>query len=188
MSFPRGNRALAVLSTSPVVINDNEDSSSPSPENSNKQARLQVEPSRTSNRGSGATDGNIPAAPQESRPSFPNPLCRRTTMVALLSKNNSSKNSESFSSGMVKEMLKSLLKNKDKIVVKTEDYKPELLNDMERALDCSCNTKTTKAKHANSLVDIWLVFKQVDELVAGDTISTRSNSMFTFIGAMQQLE
>ena len=143
-------------------------------------------------------DGDSPPPPPlvlkkaKARPivTISSPLCRRSRMVSLLSKNDSKKNTEGYSSTMVKGILQVIMNNKAKILSTVQMDQPKNYDRMVAALEgAKCNTKTSKIVHAEGLVDIWLVFKQIPSLVAGSGgVSTRSTTLDTFIGIMETLE
>mmetsp|Transcript_27543 Transcript_27543/g.45183 ORF Transcript_27543/g.45183 Transcript_27543/m.45183 type:complete len:170 (-) Transcript_27543:128-637(-) len=111
-------------------------------------------------------------------------------MINILSKNDSKKNTDAYPMNVVKEMLQNVIANRNKILEKVGIERAELYNDMEAALSrAKCNTKSSKLTHAEGLVDVWLVLKNIPSLVYGsDGVATQTKSLDTYIGAMENLE
>lgn len=110
-------------------------------------------------------------------------------MINLLSKNDSKHSTDVYSKDMVKSMLQTVKNNKNKILETVGMEAAELYDDMEDAINTAkCNIKTHKATHAEGLVDIWRIFKKIPRLIDGSGVATRSQSLDSFIGAMQGIE
>mmetsp|Transcript_27544 Transcript_27544/g.45185 ORF Transcript_27544/g.45185 Transcript_27544/m.45185 type:complete len:139 (-) Transcript_27544:154-570(-) len=105
-------------------------------------------------------------------------------MINILSKNDSKKNTDAYPMNVVKEMLQNVIANRNKILEKVGIERAELYNDMEAALSrAKCNTKSSKLTHAEGLVDVWLVLKNIPSLVDGSGgVATQTKSLDTYIG------
>ena len=70
-------------------------------------------------------------------------------MINLLSKNDSKHSTNVFSKDVVREMLETVKKNRNKILEKVGIEAAEFYDDMELQIDnAKCNTKSTKLIHA----------------------------------------
>ena len=103
-------------------------------------------------------------------------------MINILSKNDSKKNTDAYSMNVVKEMLQNVIANRNKILEKVGIERADLYDDMEAAFSrAKCNTKSSKFTHAEGLVDIWLVLKNIPSLVDGSGgVATRTKSLDTY--------
>ena len=112
-------------------------------------------------------------------------------MVFLMNRNSLRNNSDSFATDFAKELLDYVVGQKDENL---ESVVEEVLyNNMEAALNsCSNNSgnqRVGKLHHCEKLVDIWLVFKDMPELLTKFSCpARRATSLVTFIGVMEKFD
>ena len=98
------------------------------------------------------------------------PLCRRTQMVLLMNKNDSRANTDSFSATVAKSVLDFIMGRKTSILETVQRGDPQLHAGMEKAIDAPLShppgSRPGKFHRIEKLVDIWMVFKQVDTLLS----------------------
>lgn len=110
----------------------------------------------------------------------------------LMRKNNSKTNEDSFKSETVKDLLNSVMGKAEFILETVKAEKPNLSNAMHDTLFAkfalSDKKRPGKLQHCEKLVDIWLLFKQVDKLKEmGKGRGARSMNLSNFIDTMKKL-
>lgn len=108
-----------------------------------------------------------------------------------MNKNDSRANTDSFSATVAKSVLDFIMGRKTSILETVQRGDPQLHAGMEKAIDAPLShppgSRPGKFHRIEKLVDIWMVFKQVDTLLS-DTGGTRSTSLITFIDIMTRFE
>ena len=117
---------------------------------------------------------------------------KRSQMITLMRKNDSKTNEFSFKAETVKELLDSVMGKADVIMGIVKEEKPDLSNGMYDALFAKFamqdKKRPGKLQHCEKLVDIWLIFEQVEKLKGmGNGRGARSTNLSYFIETMQNL-
>ena len=120
-------------------------------------------------------------------------LSHRTQMILVMDTNKSSKNDDSITANFAKQLLDSVLSKEDRIIELIHAEKCHLVEDMAEALHAPFpvakkGKRAGKYQYCEKLVDIWLVFKQVDSLIAEARGGTRSNPLKSFENIMAKMD
>lgn len=118
---------------------------------------------------------------------MPDALNLRTQIVLLMDKNSSAKADDSLTGPFVTTMCDTVLGNSEYIMSVLGEHKPELVGNMSDHLNKTFSNapgkRVGKLHRVEKLVDIWMVFRQVPELL--ESRSTRSNApLRTYIDTM----
>jgi len=117
---------------------------------------------------------------------------KRSQMITLMRKNDSKTNEFSFKAETVKELLESVMGKAEVIMATINAEQPNLSNDMHDALFAKFampdKKRPGKLQHCEKLVDIWLIFDQVEKLKGmGNGRGARSTNLSYFIETMTKL-
>jgi len=118
-------------------------------------------------------------------------LCHRTQMKLIMDRNRSKTNPDSIDASIVESVLGTVMSQKSAILAKVESDKPELLAVMKDALDAPFSRepgkRISKYNRVEKLVDIWMVFKEIDSLLDSGR-ATRSTSLATYVDLMKRFD
>ena len=118
-------------------------------------------------------------------------LCHRTQMKLIMDRNRSKSNPDSIDASTIENVLGTVMSQKSAILAKVRTDKPELLASMRDALDAPFSRekgkRITKYNRVEKLVDIWMVFKEIDSLLDSGR-ATRSTSLATYVDIMNRFD
>lgn len=122
-------------------------------------------------------------------------LTKTALMMNILSKNDSSKNNHAYSLDAIRGMRDQLSSLEKPILASVQLERPGAFEAMKNLFGLQITTKTTKWKHAEFLIKIWLIFREIPSLVDGSFVgrfTRRSNELNhdldTYIGVMTDIE
>ena len=112
-------------------------------------------------------------------------------MILLMNKNSTKANTDFITAPFAMSMLSSVMTQQSNILKIVHKNEPALQSEMKFVMDeplvCPEGRRPGKYQHVEKLVNIWIVFKQINALRFG-TRGTRSSSLVTFIDTMTRYD
>ncbi len=117
--------------------------------------------------------------------------CKRSHMITLMRKNDSKINNHSFNAADVKELLDLVMGRAEYIEETVRAKKPHLSKEMNAALHAKFpmlgSKRPGKLQYCEKLVDVWLLFEQVDKLMESESgRGARAINLSYFITTMRK--
>ena len=104
-------------------------------------------------------------------------LTRSALMISILAKNDSSKNNSAYSVDAVKGMQVRIASLGRQIIATVQLERPGLYAAMQHLLKLPLSTKTVKWDHAEALVKIWEIFREIPSLIDGSFVGRFTSTM-----------